>query len=39
VDNFANGITRPLCGFLSDKIGRENTMLLVFSAEGFPSPE
>ena len=34
VDNFANGITRPLCGFLSDKIGRENTMLLVFSAEG-----
>jgi OFA family oxalate/formate antiporter-like MFS transporter len=35
LDNFANGITRPLCGFLSDKIGRENTMLLVFTAEGF----
>jgi OFA family oxalate/formate antiporter-like MFS transporter len=34
VDNFANGITRPLCGLLSDKIGRENAMLLVFSAEG-----
>jgi MFS transporter, OFA family, oxalate/formate antiporter len=34
VDNFANGITRPLCGFLSDRIGRENTMLLVFTAEG-----
>jgi OFA family oxalate/formate antiporter-like MFS transporter len=34
VDNFANGITRPLCGLLSDKIGRENTMLLVFCAEG-----
>jgi len=34
LDNFANGITRPLCGFLSDKIGRENTMLLVFTAEG-----
>ena len=34
VDNFANGITRPLCGFLSDKIGRENSMLLVFTAEG-----
>jgi OFA family oxalate/formate antiporter-like MFS transporter len=33
VDNFANGITRPLCGFLSDRIGRENTMLLVFSLE------
>ena len=34
IDNFANGITRPLCGFLSDLIGRENTMLLVFTAEG-----
>jgi OFA family oxalate/formate antiporter-like MFS transporter len=33
LDNFANGITRPLCGFLSDSIGRENTMLLVFSLE------
>jgi OFA family oxalate/formate antiporter-like MFS transporter len=33
VDNFANGITRPLCGFISDKIGRENAMLLIFSAE------
>jgi OFA family oxalate/formate antiporter-like MFS transporter len=33
LDNFANGITRPLCGFLSDRIGRENTMLLVFSLE------
>jgi len=34
VDNIANGVTRPLCGFLSDRIGRENTMLLVFTAEG-----
>ena len=34
LDNFANGITRPLCGFLSDKLGRENTMLLVFTLEG-----
>jgi OFA family oxalate/formate antiporter-like MFS transporter len=34
LDNIANGITRPLCGFLSDRIGRENTMLLVFTAEG-----
>jgi OFA family oxalate/formate antiporter-like MFS transporter len=33
LDNFANGITRPLCGFISDRIGRENTMLLVFSLE------
>jgi OFA family oxalate/formate antiporter-like MFS transporter len=34
VDNLANGFTRPLCGFLSDRIGRENTMLLVFIGEG-----
>jgi OFA family oxalate/formate antiporter-like MFS transporter len=34
IDNFANGLTRPFSGFLSDKIGRENAMLLMFSAEG-----
>jgi OFA family oxalate/formate antiporter-like MFS transporter len=34
VDNLVNGLTRPLCGFLSDKIGRENTMFLVFIGEG-----
>lgn len=34
IDNVANGLTRPLCGFLSDKIGRENTMLIVFIGEG-----
>jgi OFA family oxalate/formate antiporter-like MFS transporter len=34
VDNLANGFTRPLCGFISDRIGRENTMLLVFCGEG-----
>jgi OFA family oxalate/formate antiporter-like MFS transporter len=34
IDNFANGITRPLCGFVSDRLGRENTMLLVFGCEG-----
>ncbi|MBV9891433.1 MAG: oxalate/formate MFS antiporter, partial [Rhizobacter sp.] len=34
VDNLANGFTRPLCGFISDRIGRENTMLLVFVGEG-----
>jgi OFA family oxalate/formate antiporter-like MFS transporter len=33
LDNFANGITRPVCGFLSDMLGRENMMLLVFSLE------
>jgi len=34
VDNLANGFTRPLCGFISDRIGRENTMLVVFLGEG-----
>jgi OFA family oxalate/formate antiporter-like MFS transporter len=34
IDNVANGLTRPLCGFLSDKIGRENMMLIVFIGEG-----
>jgi OFA family oxalate/formate antiporter-like MFS transporter len=34
IDNFANGLTRPFCGFLSDKIGRENAMLLMFCSEG-----
>ena len=34
VDNLANGFTRPLCGFVSDRIGRENTMLIVFVGEG-----
>jgi OFA family oxalate/formate antiporter-like MFS transporter len=33
IDNFANGITRPIAGFLSDIIGRENMMLLMFSLE------
>jgi OFA family oxalate/formate antiporter-like MFS transporter len=34
IDNLANGFTRPLCGFVSDRIGRENTMMLVFVGEG-----
>lgn len=34
IDNLANGFTRPLCGFVSDKIGRENTMMIVFVGEG-----
>ncbi len=34
IDNLANGFTRPLCGFISDWIGRENTMLVVFVGEG-----
>ncbi|WP_321964919.1 oxalate/formate MFS antiporter [Paraburkholderia sp. J7] len=34
IDNLLNGLTRPVCGLLSDKIGRENTMLIVFVGEG-----
>jgi OFA family oxalate/formate antiporter-like MFS transporter len=34
IDNLCNGFTRPLCGFISDRIGRENTMLVVFGGEG-----
>ena len=34
IDNLANGFTRPLCGFISDRIGRENTMLIVFVGQG-----
>lgn len=34
-DNLVNGLTRPLCGFLSDRLGRENVMFLVFLGEGF----
>jgi len=34
IDNIANGLTRPFSGYLSDRIGRENAMLLMFSAEG-----
>lgn len=34
IDNLCNGFTRPLCGYLSDKIGRENTMFIVFTGEG-----
>ena len=34
IDNLVNGLTRPLTGWISDHIGRENTMLLVFCVEG-----
>lgn len=33
IDNFANGITRPVSGLVSDFIGRENMMLVTFSLE------
>ena len=34
IDNLVNGFTRPLTGWISDHIGRENTMLLVFVLSG-----
>jgi OFA family oxalate/formate antiporter-like MFS transporter len=34
IDNVCNGFTRPLCGFISDKLGRENTMFVFFIGEG-----
>lgn len=34
IDNLCNGFTRPLCGFISDRLGRENTMFFVFFGEG-----
>ncbi|MFX1674310.1 oxalate/formate MFS antiporter [Paraburkholderia sp. A2WS-5] len=34
IDNICNGFTRPLCGFISDKIGRENAMFFIFVGEG-----
>ena len=34
LDNLCNGFTRPLTGWISDKLGRENTMLVVFMGEG-----
>jgi MFS transporter, OFA family, oxalate/formate antiporter len=34
IDRFTNGLTRPLFGWVSDKIGRENTMCFAFALEG-----
>jgi OFA family oxalate/formate antiporter-like MFS transporter len=34
VDRFTNGLTRPFFGWLSDNIGRENTMFIAFLLEG-----
>ena len=34
IDRFTNGLTRPFFGFVSDRIGRENTMGLAFALEG-----
>ncbi|HZP92688.1 MAG TPA: oxalate/formate MFS antiporter [Burkholderiales bacterium] len=34
IDRVLNGLTRPFFGWLSDRIGRENTMFLAFALEG-----
>jgi MFS family permease len=34
VDRITNGLTRPFFGWLSDRIGRENTMAIAFLFEG-----
>jgi OFA family oxalate/formate antiporter-like MFS transporter len=34
IDRITNGLTRPFFGWLSDRIGRENTMSIAFALEG-----
>ena len=34
IDRVLNGITRPFFGWVSDQIGRENTMFIAFMLEG-----
>ena len=34
IDRFTNGLTRPLFGWISDRLGRENTMCFAFGLEG-----
>jgi len=34
IDRLANGLTRPFFGWVSDRIGRENTMVIAFALEG-----
>ncbi|WP_170935978.1 MULTISPECIES: oxalate/formate MFS antiporter [unclassified Pandoraea] len=33
IDRVLNGVTRPIFGWISDKIGRENTMFIAFAME------
>lgn len=33
IDRVANGVTRPMFGWISDLIGREKTMLIAFGME------
>jgi OFA family oxalate/formate antiporter-like MFS transporter len=34
IDRVLNGVTRPFFGWVSDKVGRENTMFMAFFIEG-----
>jgi OFA family oxalate/formate antiporter-like MFS transporter len=34
INNLCNGFTRPVCGFIADRVGRENTMFVVYIGEG-----
>jgi OFA family oxalate/formate antiporter-like MFS transporter len=34
IDRITNGLTRPFFGWLSDRIGREQTMVIAFTLEG-----
>lgn len=34
IDRITNGLTRPIFGFISDRIGREKTMAIAFIGEG-----
>jgi oxalate/formate antiporter len=34
IDRFTNGLTRPFFGWVSDRLGREQTMALAFGLEG-----
>jgi OFA family oxalate/formate antiporter-like MFS transporter len=34
IDRVLNGLTRPFFGWVSDRLGRENTMFIAFSLEG-----
>lgn len=35
IDRVLNGITRPIWGWISDRIGRENSMFIAFGLQGF----
>jgi OFA family oxalate/formate antiporter-like MFS transporter len=35
IDRVLNGITRPIWGWISDRVGRENAMFVAFGLQGF----